>query len=66
MQDLGLHPPSWYGYEDYEGIIETMGVYEQGMGDSSGEVVVRVPRPETQIPRGYESVARDLKEVGTA
>lgn len=41
-----------------------MGTYIQGVEDTSGEIVVKVPpKPPTEVPRGLEEVASYLHNV---
>ncbi|CAM9565137.1 unnamed protein product [Laminaria digitata] len=59
--DLGLEPPNWFGYSDYGEMVEVMGTYVQGVEDTSGEAVVKVPpKPAKEVPRGLEEVATYL------
>lgn len=60
--DLGLESPNYYGYTGYDEIIDVMDVYLQGVEDTSGEIVLKVPpKPTSQeVPRGLEEVAQYL------
>lgn len=64
VQDLGLEDPNWYGYTDYDVMIEEMLLYVHGVEDTSGEVVLRVP-PESagKVQAGLEDVAYYLHKV---
>lgn len=64
QQDLGLETPNWYGYTDYDDIIQVMDVYIRGVEATSGEVVLKVPpKPSDEVPRGMEEVAQYLHAV---
>lgn len=64
LQDLGLEPPNWFGYSDYGEMVKVMGTYVQGVEDTSGEAVVKVPpKPAKEVPRGLEEVATYLYAV---
>lgn len=61
LQDLGLETPNWYGYNDYGKMVEVMDTYVQGVEDTSGEVVVKVPpKPPKEVPPGLEEVTAYL------
>jgi len=61
---MGLEQPNWYGYNDFDEIIEAMDMYIQGVEDVSGGVVLKVPpKPPREVPRGLEEVATYLYSV---
>ena len=64
LQDLGLEHPNWFGYADYGEMVEVMGTYVQGVEDTSGEAVVKVPpKPAKEVPRGLEELTTYLYAV---
>lgn len=61
---MGLEQPNWYGYNDFDEIIEAMDMYIHGLEDISGEVVLKVPpKPPREVPRGLEEVTTYLYSV---
>lgn len=63
-QDLGLESPNWFGYSDYGEMVKVMDTYVQGVEDTGGEAVVKVPpKPAKEVPRGLEEVAMYLYKV---